>query len=187
MLYYHKNDVLIASSAFIVPAGTTKAKLHTLQRQAVRKLLAKYQNDALFIERHPYQLLGKKRRFVSFSHSGNKVALIISPAPCGIDIETRPIGCHVAERFFHPNELDYIASFANNEKSTVIKQLWQIKECMVKLQNTTLSQLISQDMTEYDKAITGSVRQWVDCPSADGKCYLLWQDHQTIAIQKTDT
>lgn len=191
--FYQNNQTLIALACF-KQNQTDKSAQRQLQKKAIRQLLSlcmtdKFGGYQLDEACHPYQIIQKNKPsfFVSFSHSGNKVALIISPTPCGIDIETNSVGYHIAKRFFHQNELRYIAGLANSEKDKATTLLWQIKECMVKLQNTTLSQLISQDMSEYAKALMSNSRQWVKCQSINGEGYLLWQDHQMVAIQRTNT
>lgn len=190
---YQNKQTLIAL-ACINQRQTTKSAQRQVQKTAVRHLLShcmagRFDGYQLNQTCYPYQITQKNKSsfFVSFSHSGNSVALIISPTPCGIDIETNPVGYHIAKRFFHQNELRYIAGLANSEKDKATTLLWQIKECMVKLQNTTLSQLISQDMSEYAKALMDNSRQWVKYQSINGEGYLLWQDHQMVAIQHTNT
>lgn len=126
-----------------------KSVLHNAQKIAVRQLLYYcqtqfYSGYTFFNNTYPYYLdNGNNHYWVSFSHSLHKVALIISPNACGIDVEYSTISSSVAKRFFHPNEL---AILANHPDPAHARQLlWQIKECFAKLTNTTLSHTISQD------------------------------------------
>lgn len=176
-LHYHQNHRLIATAH--ISNATRPA-----QSQGVRKLLAwcliqflpTYQlNDT----NYPYRLVSpdKPSLFVSFSHSKEKVALLIAPTPCGIDIELRLISQQIAERFFHANELALLNSLSQDEQHTTRQTLWQLKECLVKVHNRTLSALIGQDMTAFWQALTQAPTQMTYCPP-----YWLWQQGQVVAV-----
>lgn len=178
-LHYHHNNHLIAT------AHLTKSS-RPMQSQGVRKLLAwclvqffpTYQlNDTT----HPYRLVSpdKPALFVSFSHSKEKVALIIAPTPCGIDIELRPISQQIAERFFHANELSLLNSLSHDKQHTTRLTLWQLKECLVKAQNSTLAQVISQDMTPFIQSLQNMPMQGAECG-----VYWLWQMDFVVAVVK---
>lgn len=193
-ILYQDNQTLIAL-ACLTHTKIDKSTQNQLQKKAVRHLLSlcmaeKFNGYQLQETCYPYQLTQINNRpfFICFSHSGNRLALIVSPTPCGIDIEIRSISHRIAKRFFHPNELDYIASTPTHQQSDVRCLLWQIKESMVKLTGSTLSQLISQDMTEYAHTLIKSdTHQWIKHTSTTNTDYLLWHAHQIVAIQAIQT
>lgn len=180
-LHYHHNNCLIATAHLTKPS-------RPIQSQGVRELLAwclaqffpTYQlNDTT----HPYRLVSpdKPALFVSFSHSSTQVALIIAPTPCGIDIELRPISQQIAERFFHTNELSLLNSLSQDKQHATRLTLWQLKECLVKVHNSTLAQVISQDMTPLVQSLQNMPVQGVDCGA-----YWLWQMNSVVAVVKID-
>ena len=70
---------------------------------------------------HPYYINSNKiRYFVSFSHSDNQVALIISLTPCAIDIEVNDIKYSVVERYFHPNEIYLLTQFSSTDRQQLL-------------------------------------------------------------------
>lgn len=162
---HHSPNALIAKASIANPPNS-KSKLHHTQKLAVRQLLyycqAQFYSDYTFFEQtYPYCLSKNtnsdndiNRYFISFSHSQNTVALIISPNACGIDIEHSFISSQIAKRFFHPNELKALTKHKNPAQARQI--LWQIKECFAKLNNTILSCTITQDYHLFLSAIEQS-------------------------------
>lgn len=162
---HHSHRALIAKATITAPPKSKK-NLHHAQKLAVRQLLhycqTQFYSDYTFFEQiYPYHLSkningdnGINRYFVSFSHSQDTVALIISPNVCGIDVEHAFISNQIAKRFFHPNELQ--ALIQHKTPNQARKKLWQIKECFAKLNNTTLSCTITQDYHLFLSAIDQS-------------------------------
>lgn len=99
---------------------------------------------------HPYYIDSNKiRYFVSFSHSDNQVALIISLTPCAIDIEVNDIKYSVVERYFHPNEIYLLTQFSSTDRQQLINILWRLKECRIKLIQDQLYTGMGADMSCY--------------------------------------
>ncbi len=99
---------------------------------------------------HPYYIDSNKiRYFVSFSHSDNQVALIISLTPCAIDIEVNDIKYSVVERYFHPNEIYLLTQFSPTDRQQLINILWRLKECRIKLIQDQLYTGMGADMSSY--------------------------------------
>lgn len=122
----------------------TQTKQHQTQRQAIRHLLQNWlnnvplsaktvqKNDTLDETAFPYRLKNSQL-FVSFSHSQNHLACAISPYPIGVDIEYKPIHWRVAQRYFHPDEIHFLAQQDAQTCTKLCQILWQIKECLTKI------------------------------------------------------
>lgn len=125
------------------------------QRKGVRLLLRSLLinigiNDTLDDTKFPYQL-SKSGYYVCFSHSGgvdissgqpiDKVAVIISAhRAVGIDIEIQDIAWHVAQRFYHRDEIEILSDLPMYQRSIIAKWLWQIKESSIKIHHYKLAQ-----------------------------------------------
>lgn len=120
------------------------------QRLAVRQLLHQLLthlslNDGLDDSHFPFRL-SQGRHFVCFSHSGNKVAVLLHPChPVGIDIETQAIKWKLVKRFFHPCEVTRLADLELHLREQISGYLWQIKECVVKVENGQLIPTLGQN------------------------------------------
>lgn len=156
--------VATAHCGFFAGNKNNKACQHRHQRQAVRALLSMLLASTEVLQGYcfceqvlPYTLTKPDSRlFVSFSHSLDQVAVMICQDPCGIDIEQQTIGMHIAERFFHLNEKKFLKSHPK-----ALTPLWQIKECLAKATNTTLSQTLSQDCLDiYQQKFDGFYAQF---------------------------
>lgn len=121
------------------------ASLRQQQRMFVRLLLRALITQEptlheyrLMDDKFPYQLKkpNSPRFFVSFSHSKNKVALVVSKRKCAIDIELNPVSERVAERYFHNQEKECLLALDTTTAQLVRNRLWQLKECFVKLKNS---------------------------------------------------
>lgn len=128
----------------------------SLQSSAVRALLVDVLqtfgiNATLDDSAFPYRLIGDHtpKQFVSFSHSNDSVALIISPHPCGIDVETRAISQVVTQRFFSHHENLCLQNYPTNTQAIYRQILWQLKEAWIKLGGGTLTQGIGVDFGRY--------------------------------------
>lgn len=133
------------------------------QRKGVRLLLQSLVTeigitDTLNDFKFPYQL-SKSGYYVCFSHSGDsdivsgqptdKVAVILSAyRAVGIDIETQDIAWHVAQRFYHPDEIEKLLDLTIHQRNIITKWLWQIKESFIKIYQYTLAQGLGISYTE---------------------------------------
>ncbi|AMN67290.1 4'-phosphopantetheinyl transferase superfamily protein [Psychrobacter sp. P11G5] len=115
-------------------------------RLLLQELLTKLEiEDALDETQYPYRLINSKY-YVCFSHSSdsyanNKVAVIISrQRTVGIDIETNKVDWHVAQRFYHSNEIALLQTLPTTQRETTAKLLWQIKESFIKIHHYKLAQ-----------------------------------------------
>lgn len=118
-----------------------KADKKFIQSQAVRELLTKllayyHIHTQLNDSNHPYRLDDGK--WVSFSHSKAYVAVVVSNEPVGIDIEKNPVSIKVVERFFCQDECDYLTTLPKHQSDACCKLLWQIKECLIKIEQISL-------------------------------------------------
>ena len=119
------------------------------QRDGVRLLLQQLLatldiDDTLDESQFPYQL-SEHRYYVCFSHSGggrhSKVAVAISyRRAVGIDIETHDVEWHVAQRFYHSEELAVLTRLPKTDRPLAAKVLWQVKESFIKVHQYTLAQ-----------------------------------------------
>lgn len=150
----HSNDTFVAIYEFDkeLPKGLEAPKNSPLiastrqrQRMFVRLLLQaliaqepSLQDYRLMDDKFPYQLKkpNSPKFFVSFSHSNNKVALVVSKRTCAIDIELNPVSERVAERYFHSQEKNHLLTLDEDTAQLVRNRLWQLKECFVKLKNS---------------------------------------------------
>ncbi|MDO4427290.1 MAG: 4'-phosphopantetheinyl transferase superfamily protein [Moraxella sp.] len=152
---YHlkKDRTLIVSAETGTLIEHKPTQKHT-QKQEVRTLLAHCLSDLpnyTFDDTAlPYRLTHPKNPplCVSFSHSQNIVALIISPTACGIDVELGDINEKIAERFFHKNEQALLYTLPKEQQAFARNQLWRLKESLVKLECKSLATFIGRDMSE---------------------------------------
>ena len=74
---------------------------------------------------------------ISLSHSGKFAAVALSENEVGVDIErTEPQQRRLAERFFHPEEISYLAPFDGDEFDRRFTEIWTRKEAYVKALGT---------------------------------------------------
>lgn len=146
---------VIIASAQMAQQSSNRAQQKNAQSACVRLLLqiAMQRFDIvgeLCDHAYPYHIQSSDRRyFVSFSHSKNQVALIISLSPCAIDIETKDIKHNIAERYFHPDEIEMLSNLSCIDKQNLINFLWRLKECRIKLLQDQLYTGMGADMTPY--------------------------------------
>lgn len=123
------------------------------QSQAVRHLLKKLLqklkiNDQLCEKEFPYRL-EKTGYFVCFSHSGNTCAVIICKThSIGIDIENRNVSWKIVQRYYHQNEIKQLSQLSTDKKQLISNQLWQIKECFIKINQDNLMAGMKQDFSK---------------------------------------
>lgn len=140
------------------------------QRAGVRLLLQSLLNklditDSLDESDFPYRLINSQY-YVCFSHTGassknrpiapkhgklsdtveNIVAVIISRhRAVGIDIEINEVAWHVAQRFYHSNEIAILQKLPIIQRDYIVKLLWQIKESFIKIHQYKLAQGLGMD------------------------------------------
>lgn len=125
---------------------------------ACRQLLIKFQQQfhqisLLQEQTFPYFFNTQQTRyFVSFSHSRERVAVLISPYQnIGVDIEDKMVSYQIVERFFHEKELLWLNSLSKQKQQIAIKLLWTLKESMIKtgLGESFLTIGLGVSMLEY--------------------------------------
>lgn len=83
--------------------------------------------------------------YVSFSHSHQHAAVLISPyANIGIDVEDSAISHHVASRFFSPHEYQWLNQKPAVNQAVLRNLLWRLKECSIKTHQNADKQLIKE-------------------------------------------
>lgn len=155
MSLIHSSWTYQHSSAIIAHAQMISID-KSLQSPAVRELLqsvlARFGRiTTLDDSNFPYRLMvdGRAQDFVSFSHTTDCVALIISPYPCGVDVEMRAISQAVAKRFFSHQENLYLQNYPADIQAIHRQILWQLKESWIKLNGGTLTQGMGVDFGRY--------------------------------------
>ncbi|WP_294032987.1 4'-phosphopantetheinyl transferase superfamily protein [uncultured Moraxella sp.] len=151
----HPPWIYQSQSTIIAYAQMTTAD-KSLQSSAVRELLHLVlsrlgKQSVLSDDNFPYRLMvgSLAQEFVSFSHSADCVALIISPYPCGVDVEKRAITQAVAKRFFSHHENLYLQNYPADTQAIYRQILWQLKESWIKLNGGTLTQGMGVDFGQY--------------------------------------
>lgn len=157
-------DDVIISHAYITQISNCPSKHKKHQSQAVRQLLQltmqQYDLQGILDEgSFPYYIQADQRRFVSFSHSADQVALIIAPSFCAIDIETCTISHRIAERHFHANEQKQLRP----DDETARRILWRLKECYIKLYQDKLYTGMKRDFSEALAKIGDGISLIKDC------------------------
>lgn len=83
--------------------------------------------------------------YVSFSHSRQHAAVLISPyTNIGIDVEDSAISHHVAARFFSPHEYQWLNQKPAVNQAVLRNLLWRLKECAIKTHQHADKQLIKE-------------------------------------------
>ena len=83
--------------------------------------------------------------YVSFSHSRQHAAVLISPYKnIGIDVEDSAISHHVALRFFSPHEYQWLNQKPVVNQAVLRNLLWRLKECSIKTHQNADKQLIKE-------------------------------------------
>ncbi len=100
-------------------------------------------NDTNF----PYRLITADgfTWYVSFSHSRQHAAVLISPyTNIGLDVEDSTISHHVASRFFSPHEYQWLNQKSAVNQAVLRNLLWRLKECAIKAHQNADKQLIKE-------------------------------------------
>lgn len=83
--------------------------------------------------------------YVSFSHSRQHAAVLISPyGNIGIDVEDSAISHQVASRFFSPHEYQWLNQKPAVNQAVLRNLLWRLKECAIKAHQNADKQLIKE-------------------------------------------
>lgn len=83
--------------------------------------------------------------YVSFSHSRQHAAVLISPyTNIGIDVEDSVISHQVASRFFSPHEYQWVNQKPAVNQAVLRNLLWRLKECAIKTHQNADKQLINE-------------------------------------------
>lgn len=83
--------------------------------------------------------------YVSFSHSRQHAAVLISPyTNIGIDVEDSAISHQVASRFFSPYECEWLNQKPAVNQAVLRNLLWRLKECAIKTHQHADKQLIKE-------------------------------------------
>ncbi|MGX5729686.1 4'-phosphopantetheinyl transferase family protein [Pseudoxanthomonas beigongshangi] len=73
---------------------------------------------------------------ISWSHSGEVLLVALGPArDLGVDVERhreRPRMMEIAQRFFHPSELDWLRAQDDDARTGAFVRLWCAKEALLK-------------------------------------------------------
>ncbi|WP_254423148.1 4'-phosphopantetheinyl transferase superfamily protein [Psychrobacter sp. DAB_AL32B] len=151
------------------------------QRAGVRLLLQSLLNklnvsDNLDDTSFPYRL-NTSQYYVCFSHTGanskstnvkpnnekyfdDKVAVIISRyRAVGIDIEVNDVAWHIAQRFYHSNEIAILRTLPMIQRDNIVKLLWQIKESFIKIYQYKLAQGLGMDYSSLIANLSNSSQE----------------------------
>lgn len=83
--------------------------------------------------------------YVSFSHSRQHAAVLISPyTNIGVDVEDSAISHQVASRFFSPHEYQWLNQKPAVNQAVLRNLLWRLKECSIKTHQNADKQLIKE-------------------------------------------
>lgn len=197
----HQQDKTVIACADI-NTNFSLASKQNVQSLAVRQLLNWLQcrlnlTGRLIETAFPYHFFSQNNQqfFVCFSHSQNKVAVIISPKICAIDIETRVIKQSIAKHFFHADELMFLHKIPIKNQEFFCLVLWQFKENLVKLYGQTLIFWLRQNHSQILPYIKyGNNKQSIKlnfnvcqdhCQKDSCQQFFCHQDYQYSAIFST--
>lgn len=134
-------------------ASTNKpASAYKTGSMSCRQLLKKLQQalnvtGELMDANFPYHLITADGHtwYVSFSHSRQHAAVLISPyTNIGIDVEDSAISHQVALRFFSPHEYQWLNQKPAVNQAVLRNLLWRLKECAIKTHQNADKQLIKE-------------------------------------------
>ena len=134
-------------------ASTNKpASAYKTGSMSCRQLLKKLQQalnvtGELMDANFPYHLITADGHtwYVSFSHSRQHAAVLISPyTNIGIDVEDSAISHQVALRFFSPYEYQWLNQKPAVNQAVLRNLLWRLKECAIKTHQNADKQLIKE-------------------------------------------
>ncbi|WP_131669137.1 4'-phosphopantetheinyl transferase family protein [Psychrobacter pygoscelis] len=166
---------------------------HTLniQRLAVRALcqaLMSHLNitDDIDERSFPYRL-SQAGHYLCFSHSQSQVAVILNTQrPSGVDIEAREVSWRLAQRFYHDDEITQLQNIEPPLCAQLCRHLWQIKECLVKIEQTTLIATLGQSCAQLIPEIINAARI-NELTSTHYPCQSAQQDNSQQLIVLSET
>ena len=128
------------------------ASIHKSGSMSCRQLLKKLQQalnltGELMDTNFPYHFITANGYtwYVSFSHSRQHAAVLISPyTNIGIDVEDSAISHQVASRFFSPHEYQWLNQKPAVNQAVLRNLLWRLKECSIKTHQNADKQLIKE-------------------------------------------
>ena len=128
------------------------ASTHKIGSMYCRQLLKKLQQalnvtGELMDTNFPYHFITADGYtwYVSFSHSRQHAAVLISPyTNIGIDVEDSAISHQVASRFFSPHEYQWLNQKPAVNQAVLRNLLWRLKECAIKTHQNADKQLIKE-------------------------------------------
>ena len=128
------------------------ASTHKSGSMSCRQLLKKLQQalnvtGELMDTNFPYHFITADSYtwYVSFSHSRQHAAVLISPyTNIGIDVEDSAISHQVASRFFSPHEYQWLNQKPAVNQAVLRNLLWRLKECAIKTHQHADKQLIKE-------------------------------------------
>ena len=128
------------------------ASTHKLGSMSCRQLLKKLQQalnltGELMDANFPYHFITADgfTWYVSFSHSRQHAAVLISPyTNIGIDVEDTAISHQVVTRFFSPHEYQWLNQKPAVNQAVLRNLLWRLKECSIKTYQHSDKQLIKE-------------------------------------------
>lgn len=117
------------------------------------------------------RLVGETLAF-NLAHSGGALLLAIGRRPAlGVDLELprrrRPV-LRLARRFFHPTEVQALASLARASRPTAFLGLWCVKEAILKAEGTGLGGGLARVVVTLDGAGVPRAVARPDADSAEG-------------------
>ena len=128
------------------------ASTHKSGSMSCRQLLKKLQRalnvtGELMDTNFPYHFITADGYtwYVSFSHSRQHAAVLISPyTNIGVDVEDSAISHQVASRFFSPHEYQWLNQKPAVNQVILRNLLWRLKECSIKTHQNADKQLIKE-------------------------------------------
>ncbi len=154
------------------------ARCNDSQRSLLGELLARHlltKTTGLVLPEYPFTI-GEKGKPVpdghkgihfNISHSGLWVAVALSPASVGVDVERmRKVPEGVAHRFFSETENKMLQNAANDyEKAEIFFTLWTLKESFIK----ALGKGLTKSLSSFTIVETGHKQYRLDNdPEAEG-------------------
>ena len=135
-----------------IRSANKAASTHKSGSMSCRQLLKKLQQalnltGELMDTNFPYHFITADSYtwYVSFSHSCQHAAVLISPyTNIGIDVEDSAISHHVASRFFSPHEYQWLNQKSAVNQAVLRNLLWRLKECSIKTHQHADKQLIKE-------------------------------------------
>ncbi len=119
-------------------------KARALLRLTLSRLTGAWPESCAFEERvgtHPRLLDNPWGLHFSVSHSGDRIAVAVSTAPIGIDIECLYADCDwqaIAQTCFHPSELQVLRDVGGLAARETFFEIWTRKEAYLKAIGTAL-------------------------------------------------